>query len=40
MKTLFGSHLSIAGGMENAANEAHELGMSCVQVFTNGLANR
>ncbi|QDU72280.1 deoxyribonuclease IV [Mucisphaera calidilacus] len=34
MKTLFGSHLSIAGGMEKAAHEAEELGMGCVQVFT------
>lgn len=29
-----GSHLSIAGGMVNALNAAHELGMDCVQVFT------
>ncbi|WP_428386859.1 deoxyribonuclease IV [Mucisphaera sp.] len=34
MKTNFGSHLSIAGGMHLAAEQARELGMSCVQVFT------
>ena len=31
---LFGSHLSIAGGMINALNEAESLGMDTVQVFT------
>ncbi|HEX7010841.1 MAG TPA: deoxyribonuclease IV [Phycisphaeraceae bacterium] len=31
---MFGSHLSIAGGLENALIEARELGMDCVQVFT------
>ncbi len=31
---MFGSHLSIAGGMQNALHEAHELGMQTVQVFT------
>lgn len=31
---MFGSHLSIAGGMHNALLEAHSLGMNCVQVFT------
>ena len=31
---MFGSHLSIAGGMHNALLEAQELGMPCVQVFT------
>lgn len=31
---VFGSHLSIAGGMENALVKARELGMGCVQVFT------
>jgi len=31
---MFGSHLSISGGMENALIEAQELGMDCVQVFT------
>ncbi len=31
---LLGSHLSIAGGMENAVNEAVRLTMDCVQVFT------
>lgn len=31
---MFGSHLSIAGGMENALIEADRLGMDCVQVFT------
>lgn len=34
MKHLIGSHLSIAGGLENAAIEAKALGMRCVQVFT------
>lgn len=32
--TVFGSHLSIAGGMENALIKARDLGMDCVQVFT------
>lgn len=31
---LFGSHLSIAGGMVNALNEAERLKMDTVQVFT------
>ncbi len=31
---MFGSHLSIAGGMHNALEEARRLGLSCVQVFT------
>jgi deoxyribonuclease-4 len=31
---LFGSHLSIAGSMTNALDEAHRLGMDTVQVFT------
>ncbi len=31
---MFGSHLSIAGGMHNALLEAQTLGMDCVQVFT------
>jgi len=31
---MFGSHLSIAGGLHNALIEARELGMDCVQVFT------
>jgi deoxyribonuclease-4 len=31
---MFGSHLSIAGGMVNALDEAERLGMDCVQVFT------
>ena len=31
---MFGSHLSVAGGMHNALNEAKELKMDCVQVFT------
>jgi len=31
---MFGSHLSIAGGMVNALIEAERLGMECVQVFT------
>jgi len=31
---VFGSHLSIAGGMHNALLEAEKLGMGCVQVFT------
>jgi deoxyribonuclease IV len=31
---MFGSHLSIAGGMHNALLEAEKLGMSTVQVFT------
>jgi deoxyribonuclease-4 len=31
---MFGSHLSIAGGMHNALLDAERLGMSCVQVFT------
>ena len=31
---MFGSHLSIAGGMHRAIERALELGMDCVQVFT------
>jgi deoxyribonuclease IV len=31
---LFGSHLSISGGLHNALLEAQQLGMDCVQVFT------
>ncbi len=31
---MFGSHLSIAGGLHNALIEAQRLGMGCVQVFT------
>jgi len=31
---MFGSHLSIAGGLENALISAHDYGMDCVQVFT------
>lgn len=32
--TMFGSHLSIAGGMHHALEEAGRLEMDCVQVFT------
>lgn len=31
---MFGSHLSIAGGLHNALLEAEKLGMGCVQIFT------
>ncbi len=31
---MFGSHLSVAGGMYKAANKAGELGLECLQVFT------
>lgn len=31
---MFGSHLSISGGMHNALLKAEDLGMDCVQVFT------
>lgn len=31
---MFGSHLSIAGGLHNALLSAKKLGMDCVQVFT------
>ena len=31
---MFGSHLSIAGGLHNALIEARDLGMDCVQIFT------
>jgi deoxyribonuclease IV len=31
---MFGSHLSISGGLHNALLEAEQLGMTCVQVFT------
>jgi len=34
MPVMFGSHLSIAGGLHNALLEARELDMDCVQVFT------
>jgi deoxyribonuclease IV len=30
---MFGSHLSIAGGMHNALCQAEKLGMDTVQVF-------
>jgi len=33
---MFGSHLSIAGGMHNALIEAETLGLDTVQVFTKG----
>ena len=31
---MFGSHLSIAGGLHNALLKAEELGAECVQIFT------
>ncbi len=31
---MFGSHLSIAGGLHNALIDAQRLGMDCVQIFT------
>ena len=31
---MFGSHLSIAGGLHNALIEAADMGMDCVQIFT------
>ena len=31
---MFGAHLSIAGGLVNALDEARGLRMDCVQVFT------
>ncbi|MEI8197053.1 MAG: hypothetical protein WCI73_14230 [Phycisphaerae bacterium] len=31
---MFGSHLSISGGMHNALLEAEALGLETVQVFT------
>lgn len=31
---MFGSHLSVAGGLHHAIVEAKKLGMDCVQVFT------
>jgi deoxyribonuclease-4 len=31
---MYGSHLSVAGGMQLAISEAVRLGMGCVQVFT------
>src|SRR5258706_4065516 len=31
---MFGSHLSIAGGLHNAATAAETLGMDTVQIFT------
>jgi deoxyribonuclease-4 len=34
MSDMFGSHLSISGGMHNALLEAEKLGMDTVQVFT------
>lgn len=36
---MFGSHLSISGGMHNAILEAERLGMECVQVFTKNSSN-
>ena len=32
---MFGSHLSIAGGMHNALLKAEQLGCDSLQVFTN-----
>jgi len=32
---MFGSHLSIAGGLVNALHRARELRLDCVQIFTN-----
>jgi deoxyribonuclease IV len=34
VRGMFGSHLSIAGGLQNALLKARELDMDCVQVFT------
>ena len=34
MAAMFGSHLSIAGGLVNALNEAERLGFESVQIFT------
>lgn len=34
MPTMFGSHLSIAGALTNALDEAESLGMDTVQIFT------
>jgi len=34
MSCMFGSHLSVAGGLHNALIEAKQLRMDCVQVFT------
>ena len=31
---MFGSHLSVAGGLEHALTEAKSLGCDCVQIFT------
>ena len=31
---MFGSHLSTAGGLENALIKARELAVDCVQIFT------
>ncbi|MGP1272435.1 MAG: deoxyribonuclease IV [Phycisphaerales bacterium] len=31
---MFGSHLSVAGGMDRAVDEAISLGLDCLQVFT------
>jgi deoxyribonuclease IV len=32
---MFGSHLSIAGGLHNALLDAEKLGCDTVQIFTN-----
>jgi len=37
---MFGSHLSIAGGMHKALLEAERLGMTTTQVFTNSRTQR
>ena len=37
---MFGSHLSIAGGLHHALLEARKLGMDCVQIFTKNWAVR
>ena len=38
-KLMFGSHLSIAGGMHKALLEAERLGFGSVQVFTKDCSN-
>jgi len=37
---MFGSHLSISGGMHNALLEAEKLGFDSVQVFTNNFSSQ
>jgi deoxyribonuclease-4 len=36
----FGAHLSVAGGLHNAASAATKLGCTTVQIFTKDFSNQ